>query len=95
MSPGDPNVHDQSMACGSKFAACQRTMGQHLLSGHGPITSGNRLVPPRMLSGCGGGSERNLPLPGELELHVRFHYLFSFITHAALKIKHRLLPYSY
>ena len=42
-----------------------------------------------------GESERNLPLPGELELHARSHYLFCFTTHAALKIDHRLLPYSY
>ncbi|SHO52022.1 hypothetical protein SAMN02745220_04328 [Desulfopila aestuarii DSM 18488] len=49
--------HDQSMAQGSRFAFCQRSMGKHPLPGYGSVALGNRLVRTRMLGGVGAGGE--------------------------------------
>ncbi len=55
-----PDRNDQPVAQGSRSGICQRTMGKHSLSGHGPISSGNRPVRTRMRGGVGAGGE-NLP----------------------------------
>ena len=53
---GNPDRYDQSMAQGSRFSICQRTVGEHPLPGYGPVVSVNRLVRTRMLGGVGRGS---------------------------------------
>jgi len=58
---GNPDGHDQSMAQGSRFALCQRSVGEHPLPGYGSVASGNRLLRTRMIGGVGRGREK-LPL---------------------------------
>jgi hypothetical protein len=56
--PGNPNRHDQSVAQGSRFIICQRTVGKHSLPGYGPVDSVNRPVRTRLLGGVGAGGEK-------------------------------------
>ena len=59
---GNPDRYDQSMAQGTRFSICQRTMSEHSLSGSGSIYSVNRLVRTRILGGMGRGVKIS-PLP--------------------------------
>jgi hypothetical protein len=51
---GHPIGYEQSMAQGSRFTLPQRSVGNHPLPGHGPVTSGNRPLRNRLPSGVGG-----------------------------------------
>jgi hypothetical protein len=53
---------------------CQRTMGEHSLSGYGPIDSVNRPVRTRMLGGVGAGGEK----PPATRLGETFLKSFAF-----------------
>ena len=53
---GYPSRNDEQMAIRSGIGKHQETVGEHSLSGQGPITSGNRLVRTRMPGGVGRGS---------------------------------------
>jgi hypothetical protein len=54
---GHPIGHDQSMAQGSRFAFCQRSMGNHPLPGYGSVAHGKHLVRTRTPGGVGAGGE--------------------------------------
>ena len=56
--PGNPDWHDQSVAQGSRPSVCQRTVGEHSLSGYGPVVSVKRPVRTRMRGAVGAGGER-------------------------------------
>jgi len=43
---GYPDRYDQSMAQGSRFAVCSKSVGEDSLPGYGPVISGNRLCGP-------------------------------------------------
>ena len=52
---GHAKWHDQAMAQGSRIGIRQGTMGEHSLSGYGPMIFMNRPVRTRMRGGVGAG----------------------------------------
>jgi len=73
--PGHPIGHDQSMAQGSRFAFCQRSVGKHPLPGYGSVAHGKRLVRTRMLGVVGGWGRKTPGYPIKL-CNFRCHSKF-------------------
>ena len=55
---GNPDRYDQSMAQGSRFSICQRTVGGHSLPGYGSVDSVKRPVRTRMRGVVGAEGEK-------------------------------------
>ena len=55
---GNPIRHDQQMAQRSGTDICQRFVGEHSLSGYGPIGFMNRPMRTRLWGGVGTGGEK-------------------------------------
>jgi hypothetical protein len=68
---GNSNRHDQSMAKGSRFSVCQRTVGEHPLPNYGPVIFVNRPVRTRTPGGVGRGSSK-LPFTRLSALFISF-----------------------
>ena len=66
-----PARYDQPMAEESRFAICQRTVGEDPLPGYGPVILSNRRMRTRLYGGVGAGGEK--PPATRLAVQSQFH----------------------